>query len=124
MTKKLTEMWKALTDVEKKVYENKALVEKERYHGEMEAKGMAVKKKVVVDEDAPKKAQSSFFLFSHEARERIKKAQPEIKQTEILKKVGAEWKALTDNEKKKWEDKSKADKERYERELAVYKGSE
>ena len=87
----------------------------------MEAKGLAKKPKVV-DSEAPKKAQSAFFLYSAEAREKIKKEQTEMKQADILKKIGAEWKALSDAEKKKWEEKAKADKERYEREMAEYKG--
>ena len=87
----------------------------------MEEKGLATKKKVV-DSDAPKKALSSFMLFSIEARERLKKE--DIKQTELLKKIGTEWKALSDSEKKKWDTKAKTEKDRYEREIVAYKGGE
>merc|ERR1712080_325360 len=73
------------------------------------------------DDDAPKKALSSFMLYSVDARERVKKEDPDIKQTDILKKIGAEWKALSEGEKKKWEDKAKAEKVRYEKEMAAYK---
>ena len=120
LTKKLTEMWKGLNDTDRKEFDEMALKDKQRYQEEMEAKGLA-KRKPVVDENAPKKPQSSFFHFSHDARERIKKDNPEIKQTEILKQVGAEWKALGETERKKWEEKAKADKERYETEMANYK---
>ena len=48
-----------------------ALKDKQRYQDEMEAKGL-LKKKPVVDENAPKKPQSSFFHFSHDACESIK----------------------------------------------------
>ena len=120
LTKKLTEMWKSLDETEKKVFDAEALKDKQRYQDEMEAKGLA-KKKPVVDQNAPKKPVSSFFHFSNDARERIKKETPDIKQTDILKKVGAEWKNLTDAQKKKWEDMSKADKARYEKEMATYK---
>ena len=113
LTKKLTEMWKSLDEEGKKIYEDMAAKDKARYQAEMEAKGLA-KPKPVVDETLPKKPLSSFFLFSAEAREALKKEQPEIKQTEILKKIGAQWKELDAETKKKWEAKSKADKERYE----------
>merc|ERR1712080_401873 len=73
------------------------------------------------DDDAPKKALSSFMLYSVDARERVKKEDPDIKQTDILKKIGAEWKSLSEGEKKKWEDKAKAEKVRYEKEMAAYK---
>ena len=72
LTKKLTDLWRNIDPEDKKIYENLAAKDKLRYQDEMEAKGL-LKKKPVVDTDAPKKAQSSFFLFSHEARERIKK---------------------------------------------------
>lgn len=121
MTKKLTEMWKALTDEDKKTYEDMAAKDKARYQAEMEAKGLA-KPKPVVDETLPKKPLSSFFLFSAEAREKIKKEDADIKQTDILKKIGAQWKELEPAEKKKWEDKSKADKERYEAAMAERNG--
>lgn len=45
-----------------------------------------------------------------------------MKQTDLLKKIGADWKALSDADKKKWEEKAKADKVRYEKEIAAYKG--
>lgn len=79
LTKKLTEMWKALTEEERKKYEELAAKDKERYHAEMEAKGLATKKKPAADADAPKKALSSFMLFSQEARERLKKSDPDVK---------------------------------------------
>ncbi len=113
MTKKLTEMWKSLSDEERKTYEDLAAKDKARYQEEMEAKGLA-KPKPVVDETLPKKPLSSFFLFSAEAREKLKKEEPDIKQTEILKKIGSQWKELDAETKKKWEAKSKADKERYD----------
>ena len=107
LTKRLTEMWRALDETEKKIYEDLAAKDKERYHGEMEAKGCAVKKKVVPEEGAPKKGLSSFFLYSADARERIKKSNPDIKQPDILKKIGAEWKGISDEERAKWEEKSR-----------------
>ena len=67
----------------------------------------AVKKKVVPEEGAPKKGLSSFFLYSADARERIKKSNPDIKQPDILKKIGAEWKGISDEERAKWEEKSR-----------------
>ena len=40
----------------------------------------------------------------------------------MLKKIGAEWKGLSDAEKKKWEKKAVDDKARYEREMKEYTG--
>lgn len=86
----------------------------------MEAKGLGKRPKVV-EEGMPKRGLSSFFLYSADARERIKKSNPDVKQQDILKKIGQEWKGISDAERKKWEERSRADKERYERQLAEYK---
>lgn len=121
LTKKLTEMWNALDATGKQEWQDLADKDKIRFQNEMRAKGL-LKEKPKVDENAPKKPQSSFFHFSHEARERIKKDNPDIKQTEILKQVGAEWKEMDETVKKKWEEKARADKVRYEKEIAAYNG--
>ena len=43
LTKKLTEMWKALDDGERGVYEELAVKDKARYQSEMEEKGFITK---------------------------------------------------------------------------------
>ena len=58
------------------MYENKAAKDKERYQDECEAKGIAKKK---VDAGAPKKPRSAFILYSVDARETLKKDEPELK---------------------------------------------
>mmetsp|Transcript_31935 Transcript_31935/g.42284 ORF Transcript_31935/g.42284 Transcript_31935/m.42284 type:complete len:172 (+) Transcript_31935:114-629(+) len=91
LTKKLTEMWKGLSDEDRKEWEDKAREDKERYQAEMEAKGLATKVKKV-DEGQPKKALSAFMLYSATAREKLK--DENLKQTEILKRIGQLWKEL------------------------------
>ena len=65
LTQKLTTMWKELSDVERKKYEDLAAKDKQRYNAECSAKGISGgSKKKVVDSDAPKKGLSAFMLFS------------------------------------------------------------
>ena len=122
MTKKLTEMYKNLSEEEMKEWNEKAKEDKERYQAEMEAKGLAKAKKPEPAAGQPKKALSAFFLFSAEAREKLK--DENIKQSEVLKRIGAQWKELSETNKKVWEKKAAADKERYDREMAAFKGGE
>lgn len=72
------------------------------------------------DENEPKRPMSAFFLFQAEARERIKKENPDIKQTEILKKTGAEWRELDEKKKAVFEKKAETDKARYAKEKEAY----
>ena len=117
LTKKLTEKWKALTDKEKKIYEDAALVERKRYETEMREAGLLKEKK---DENEPKRPQSAFFLFQAEAREKIKKENPDIKQTDLLKKTGEEWRNLDAKKKAVYEKKAGLEKERYAKEKEAY----
>ena len=117
MTKKLTEKWKALTDKEKQKYEDMAAKDRERYEKEMKEAGLFKDKK---PSDEPKRPQSAFFLFQAEARERIKKENPDIKQTDLLKKTGEEWRNLDEKKKAVFNKKADADKERYAKEKEAY----
>jgi len=62
------------------------------------------------DKNAPKRPQSSYFVFSNERRTELKTAHPEKKVTEISKMIGAEWKKKNDGEKKPYEEKAKEKK--------------
>ncbi|KAJ3065924.1 FACT complex subunit [Podochytrium sp. JEL0797] len=82
--------------------------------------GEPEKKKVKKDPNAPKGVSSSFILFSNAMRGQIKEDDPSLSMTDISKKIGGLWKEATAEEKKKYEDLSAIDKERYKREMAVY----
>lgn len=82
---------------------------------------MSRSKKAPKDKNAPKKNQSSYFHFANKNRARIREAHPDKKITEISKVIGAEWKALTAEQKKPFEESAKQDKERYTISFAEYK---
>jgi hypothetical protein len=42
--------------------------------------------------------------------------------TEVMKEVAVEWKSLSDEDKKHWEEAARLDKERFVTELKDYKG--
>ncbi|KAE9554192.1 hypothetical protein FO519_002613 [Halicephalobus sp. NKZ332] len=73
------------------------------------------------DPNAPKRAQTAYFLWMNENRSKITKAGMNV--AEVAKEGGALWKAMSESEKKPWEEKAKKDKERYEKEIAEYKAS-
>jgi len=43
------------------------------------------------DKNAPKRPQSSYFVYSNERRVELKRVNPEKKVTEISKMIAAEW---------------------------------
>jgi len=76
---------------------------------------------------APRRFKSAYMFFSTakhpEIRERLKnEGKREEKTTHIAKLVSAEWKALPEEERKKWEEIAREDKARFEVEKAMYTG--
>ena len=96
----------------------------------LKEKGKKKKAKKEVDPDAPvkpKKSKNAFMLFTAANREQVKADNPDIKPTDISKKMGEMWAALEDEDKEEYveeAEKLKAEyleqKEKWEDEMKVY----
>jgi hypothetical protein len=82
--------------------------------------GTSTRTKRKKDPNAPKKWKTSYISFCDDQRDKVKKANPEMSATEITTKLGALWKALSEKDKKKYEESSKKDRARYEKEMESY----
>ena len=71
-------------------------------------------------DEPPKRPRTSYLLFTMDRRPHIVAANPDMKVTEIMKQMGAEWRELDKDEKVKYENSAKKDKERYEAEKKAY----
>jgi hypothetical protein len=93
-------------------------------HGVQQQNGKG-KKKQKVNKDgvpAPKRTTTAFINFTKWLREEYKKSgKPIPKVQEFGKECGEKWKAMSDEEKKPFQDASAKDRDRYVREMAVYK---
>jgi hypothetical protein len=92
----------------------------------MSASGTPVKKggkvaKKKKDPNAPKRGKTSFMYFSTEMRAKIKEENPDATFGEMGKLTGQKFKALTPEEKLKYEALGAKDSERYKKEMAAYK---
>ena len=83
-------------------------------------KNLFPKKKVLKDENAPKKAKTSYMYFCDEMRSKVRDENPEMKMTEITKILGSRWKELSDEEKAVYVKKASKDKNRFEQERGLY----
>lgn len=79
------------------------------------------KAKKVKDPNAPKRNLSAYFFFMNDQRPKVVKANPDLKVTEVGKKLGELWRAMSDSEKAPYNKKADADKARYEKQKAAYK---
>jgi len=78
------------------------------------------KKKVKKDPNAPKKATTAYQYFQSEIRPKFKEKYEGISFGEMSQKISAEWKRLSDEEKKPYAEKHLEDKKRYEKEMKNY----
>lgn len=133
--KLLGQKYKDLTDEEKAKYEEMAAADKARYEEEMEtyekpedsgdedesvASGKKKKKKAKKDPNAPKNALTAFMFFNKDMRHKLKEDNPDLSFGDLGRLVGEKFKALTDDEKAKYNKMSEDDKERYAREKEAY----
>jgi len=131
--KRLGELWHVITPEDKKRYELMHTADLERYKKQMEtyvappsdssddaSSKKRRKKAKPVDENQPKqpkRAMSSFMFFSNDKRGEVKLQYPDLKVTEISKKLSEVWKQYTAEDKKRYEDMQVADKERYKKDM-------
>ena len=80
------------------------------------------KKRAKKDAAAPKRGQSAYFLWMNAVgRGKAKEVDPSIDIKEVSRRCGQMWKEMDGAAKAEWEEKAKADKARYEREMQEYK---
>lgn len=86
--------------------------------------GDPLKIKPMKDPDRPKRPTSGYLYFCQDARpaimKKMSKNNTKLVLGDIAKALGRDWKTLSDNKRKNYEDKSKTDKERYEMEMEQY----
>mmetsp|Transcript_4423 Transcript_4423/g.9569 ORF Transcript_4423/g.9569 Transcript_4423/m.9569 type:complete len:373 (-) Transcript_4423:201-1319(-) len=139
LSKFTSAMYKSLTPEEKARWEEAALQDKARYEAEManyapppgfDPTGQLVDpnigpvsrkySKKHKDPNAPKRARGSYVFFTLDERPKIVKETPDMKFTEMGHVMGERWRALSAEDKKKYEDLANDDKKRFNEEMAAY----
>ncbi|KAI9222646.1 HMGB family protein [Blastocladiella britannica] len=72
------------------------------------------------DPTKPKRPMTAFFLYSGDHRDTIKEANPGMRVGDIAKKLGEQWRGLSEEEKDVYNKRNQQDKKRYEIELATW----
>jgi len=72
------------------------------------------------DPNAPKNAMSAYLLYSIATRAKVKEDNPDASFGDLARLISANFKALTDEQRAKWDRKAAADKERYTEEMSNY----
>jgi len=74
----------------------------------------------VKDPNAPKRAKTAYLCFVSESRESLKKANPTLTFGELGRLLGEQWRAVSEEERKKYEAIAEEDRKRYHREKEEY----
>jgi len=77
-------------------------------------------KKEKKDPNAPKRPCSAFILYSNATRSNVKTVNPNASFGEIAQILSKHFKALSSDERVMWDKKVAEDKDRYQKEMAVY----
>lgn len=74
------------------------------------------------DPNRPKRAQSAYFIFMGDFREKCKRTgeADTSNVTEFTKLASTKWKALSEEERKPWDERAALDKQRYANEMESY----
>ncbi|BCS22451.1 high-mobility group nucleosome-binding protein [Aspergillus puulaauensis] len=75
------------------------------------------------DPNAPKRGLSAYMFFANDNRDKVREENPGITFGQVGKMLGEKWKALSDKDRKPYEDKAATDKKRYEDEKAAYQAA-
>ncbi|EGD82590.1 hypothetical protein PTSG_03243 [Salpingoeca rosetta] len=91
---------------------------------EIEEKPVKVKKQRRArrkkDPNKPRGALTPYMCFNKEVRPAIMQQHPNASVTEVAKLIGAQWRQLTDEQKKPYNDMARTDRERYKEAMKNY----
>lgn len=137
LAKYTSHMYKNMGTEEKATWEARAAQDKARYDAEIaayqpppghDAKGVLIEvhrprkrqKRGPKDPAAPKRASGAYVFFTNDMRPKVLTEYPGIKFVELGKVLGERWRALTPEQKKKYEDMAVGDKARFQMEMQQY----
>mmetsp|Transcript_40173 Transcript_40173/g.97034 ORF Transcript_40173/g.97034 Transcript_40173/m.97034 type:complete len:395 (+) Transcript_40173:305-1489(+) len=137
LAKFTSHMYKNMTAEEKASWEAKAAQDKARYDAEIasyypppghDAKGVLIdtrpprkkQKRPPKDPSAPKRASGAYVFFTNDMRPQVMREYPGIKFVELGKVLGERWRALTQEQKKRYEGMAAQDKQRFQAEMEHY----
>jgi len=141
ITKKLGAMWRELPKDEKSEWEEKSKKQQSVYlnlmaaykmtsaHAEFEKSWNEYQinetfKPFKKDDNAPKKSLSAYMIFAMDKRPEVAEKNPDSKQAEIMKLIGAAWSEFDDKQKAPFEKRAKEASKKFLEEKEAYQKSE
>jgi high mobility group protein B2 len=141
LAKYTSHMYKNLTPEEKATWESRSAQDKARFDAEIavyvpppghDARGVLIvdqgpkkrSKREPKDPLAPKRASGAYVFFTNEMRPQVLKEYPGIRFVELGRVLGERWRALTPEQKKKFEIIAAEDKVRFQLAMQQYQANQ
>lgn len=124
VSKKASQLWKALSAEDRVHWDKEAAKEKQRYLAEKESytgPWQVPHKRAKKDPTAPRRNASAFLLYSVKKRKHIKVRFPHLKNTDISRMLGEEWRKAPDTEKIPYIRQEEGEREQYKLNMAAWK---
>jgi hypothetical protein len=74
------------------------------------------------DPAAPRAASNAYMIFCKEKRSAVSEQHPELSFGQVGSKLGETWRTMSAAEKKQFEDRAAADRDRYRKAMEAYGG--
>jgi len=111
---KIAEMWKEISDEERKIYEERARKEKERYTVELnDFCKIFPSEPIQRPRNHIKKPCNAYGFYLRAMKEEIRKEHPKMRMCEVLRVVSEKWKNLTPDDKQIYEKKAEAGRKNF-----------
>lgn len=131
VTRNVGQQWTAMADADKVSYVNMAQKDKARHDAEMvnyvppppqliEKGRKGGKLRFKKDPNAPKRPLTAYLIFTNEKRPALSANNSGLKLSEIAKKIGLMWGAMSDHDKLPYQNQQAVLKAKYDREKAQY----
>lgn len=127
MMVKLAELWKSISESEKKMYYDLADQEKNRYMIDLNNFYLQNPNEVIQNKTKKnhiKKPCSAYAIYLKETKKDIKNENPDLKMADILKVVAERWKKLSDDKRMEFQRKAQIEKEETQAKLSQQSGTE
>lgn len=124
VSKKASELWKALSAKERWHWDSEAIKEKERYTAEKAiytGPWQVIYKRTKKNPTAPKRNPSAFLLFSSSKRQDIKRLNPGMKNTKVSGVLGQLWRSMPTEKKCYYVEREREEREQYKIDTAEWK---
>jgi hypothetical protein len=124
ISKLVSDEWKALSEEERKIWEEHARQDKERYNAEKSlytGPWQVPSKRSRKDPSAPKRPMSAFLFYSQGKRQELKEQNPMLKNTDISRLLGEMWKKASEDDRGPHIDREKMEREVYNVNIAEWR---